>query len=104
MDLLISFFRDVLDGWIYFINFIVNSFIILVLVGIMGDKKKAEIQKELREKREYELLTGISAKKAAMEGKQIISVAEDSATDSSDGGKPEKLEINDIQKEEIRIQ
>lgn len=104
MDFLISFFRDTLSGWLYFVNFVVNAFIILVCVGIIGDKKKAAIQKALREKREYELITGISAKKASMEGKQIISVVEEAAANSSGEKPPEKLEINDIHKEEIRIQ
>jgi hypothetical protein len=77
MELIIAFFRDVLSGWLYFVNFTINLIIILACVGVMGDKKKAEIQKAIREKKEYELVTGISAKKAALEGKQIISVEED---------------------------
>ena len=96
MDLLISFFRDTLSGWLYFVNFIINAFLILVFVGIMGDKRKAEIQRALRAKREYELVTGISAKKAAMEGKQIISVLEESSPPEKETPKvAEKLELND---------
>jgi len=67
-----------------------------VFVGIMGDKRKAEIQRALRAKREYELVTGISAKKAAMEGKQIISVLEESSPPEKETPKvAEKLELND---------
>jgi len=103
MELIVSFFRDTLSGWVYFLNLVLNLFIIMVCVGIMGDKKKAEIQKAIRERREYELVTGISAKKAAMEGKQVISVLEDETNVVADTEKVvDKIEINDVLKEEIK--
>jgi len=95
MELIISFFRDVLSGWLYFLNFVINMIVILACVGVMGDRKKAETQKAIREKKQYELVTGISAKKAALEGKQIISVQEEEKPEEQVQEKvSEVLELN----------
>ncbi len=74
MNVVVDFFRDTLSGWPYFFNLIICLILILAMMGILGDKKKNETMKQLREQRKKELEEGIADKKAAMEGKQIISV------------------------------
>ena len=73
MEVVISFFRDTLSGWTYFFVVVVSMFSAFVLLGVLGDKKKAEVQKELKRIREDDLREGRSAAKAALEGKQVIS-------------------------------
>ena len=73
MDGIISFFRDTLSGWPYLFVVIISLFFGFVFIGILGDKKKEEVQKELKRIRADDLREGRSAAKAALEGKQVIS-------------------------------
>ncbi len=45
MDFIIVFFRDMIDGWVYYTVLVVNTILILAIIGYLGDKKNAEIIK-----------------------------------------------------------
>ncbi len=45
MDFVIFFFRDMIDGWIYYTLLVVNIILILAIIGYMGDRKNAELLK-----------------------------------------------------------
>jgi len=41
VDILISFFRDTLDGWLYVVVLVVNTILIFAIIGYLGEKKTA---------------------------------------------------------------
>lgn len=52
-------------------------FFIFVLLGVVGDRKRAAITEKLKEKKAQDIASGKEAKIAAMESKQILDVMED---------------------------
>lgn len=83
MDFIISFFRDTIDGGWYFVYILVCIFFIFVLLGIVGDRKRAVIEAKLKEKKAQDIASGKEAKIAAMESKQILDVMDDNVTNST---------------------
>ncbi len=77
MNFVISFFRDTISGFCYFIYIILCIFFIFVLLGIVGDRKRAVIAKKLKEKKAQDIASGKEARIAAMESKQILDVMSD---------------------------
>lgn len=77
MNFVISFFRDTISGFWYFIYIILCIFFIFVLLGIVGDRKRAVIAKKLKEKKAQDIASGKEARIAAMESKQILDVMSD---------------------------
>ena len=75
--IIVAFFRDVLDGFIYWIYVLVCIFLQFSLYGIIADRKRRLIQDELLKKKERDIESGKEAAKAAMEDKQILDVMED---------------------------
>ena len=70
---IIAFFRDMSGIW-YVLWVILMIFIQLVLVGYVGDRKRAVIQADLLAKRKYDIESGKVAEQAAMASKQNLSV------------------------------
>lgn len=81
MGFLISFFKDYVDGVWYFLFILLCIFFILVLLGIVGDRKRRAIADMLKEKRAYDIASGKVARIAAMESKQILDVIDEEPTD-----------------------
>lgn len=77
MNFVISFFRDTISGFWYFLYIILCIFFIFVLLGIVGDRKRAVIAKKLKEKKAQDIASGKEARIAAMESKQILDVMSD---------------------------
>lgn len=77
MNFVISFFRDTISGFWYFIYIILCIFFIFVLLGIVGDRKRAVIADKLKEKKARDIASGKEARIAAMESKQILDVMSD---------------------------
>ena len=77
MNFVISFFRDTISGFWYFLYIILCIFFIFVLLGIVGDRKRAVITKKLKEKKAQDIASGKEARIAAMESKQILDVMSD---------------------------
>jgi len=75
--IIVAFFRDVLDGFVYWIYVLVCIFLQFSLYGIIADRKRKLIQDELLKKKERDIESGKEAAKAAMEDKQILDVMED---------------------------
>ncbi len=75
--IIVAFFRDVLDGFVYWIYVLVCIFLQFSLYGIIADRKRRLIQDELLKKKERDIESGKEAAKAAMEDKQILDVMED---------------------------
>lgn len=82
MNFIISFFRDTIDGGWYLVYILVCIFFIFVLLGIVGDRKRAVIEAKLKEKKAQDIASGKEAKIAARESKQILDVMDDNATNS----------------------
>ena len=77
MNFVISFFRDTISGFWYFLYIILCIFFIFVLLGIVGDRKRVVIAKKLKEKKAQDIASGKEARIAAMESKQILDVMSD---------------------------
>lgn len=45
VDFIISFFRDTIDGWVYYVILVVNTILIFAIIGYLGEKKNAELLK-----------------------------------------------------------
>lgn len=70
---IIAFFRDMHGIW-YILWVVVCVFLQFVLMGIVGDRKRQLIQKDLLAKRKYDIESGKVAAEAAMANKQILDV------------------------------
>lgn len=79
MEFFISFFRDVIDGWMYFVYIFVCIFFVFVAIGMYGDKKREAIQQRLKEKKARDIASGKEARIAALESKQVLDVMEGDA-------------------------
>ena len=86
--IIVSFFRDVIDGPLYIIYVIVCVFLQFALYGIVADRKRKLIQEELLAKKARDIESGKEAEKAAMADKQILDVMEDE-DEEEDNGKEE---------------
>lgn len=73
----ITFFRDVLDGFIYFIYLAVCILAIFYVLGIVGDRKRFAIAEKLKAKKKYDIESGKEAAIAALESKQVLDVMEE---------------------------
>ena len=77
MDFIISFFRDDVAGFWYVLYILACIFFIFVLLGIVGDRKRAAIAEKLKEKRARDIASGEVARIAALESKQVLDVLDD---------------------------
>ena len=74
---IIDFFKDTLDGWPYLLYIIFCLICIFAFLGVIGERKKKEIIDEFLAQRKLEKEQGLDKKRAALAGKQVISVVED---------------------------
>lgn len=51
MDLIINFFKDTLSGWTYVVTVVISVFLILVIIGYLGDRQKRKLEEELKKAR-----------------------------------------------------
>lgn len=51
MDLIINFLKDTLSGWTYVITVVISIFLILVIIGYLGDRQKRKLNEELKKAR-----------------------------------------------------
>lgn len=86
MDFIISFFRDDVTGFWYVLYILMCIFFIFVLLGIVGDRKRAVIAEKMKEKRKRDIASGEVARIAALESKQILSVLEEEKKDLNNTG------------------
>lgn len=77
MDFIISFFRDGIAGFWYILYILICIFFIFVLLGVVGDRKRAVIAEKMKEKRKRDIESGEVARIAALESKQVLNVLED---------------------------
>lgn len=88
----ILFFKETLSGWRYILYVMFCIVMILAAVGKIGDRKRSELRKQMKIKKEYDLLTGRAAAQAALEGKQVISYSfdndEEKAKETQDASQP----------------
>ena len=71
---MIWFFRDVLDGMVYFLYLVGCILAFFYVLGIIGDRKRKMIEAKLRDKKKYDIESGREAMIAAMETKQVLDV------------------------------
>ena len=95
MDYIITFFRDTISGFWYFVYIIVCIFFIFVLLGIVGDRKRAVIEENLKKKKAMDIASGKEAKIAAMETKQILNVMTDSTNNLQNNTLADSKQEND---------
>ena len=76
----ITFFRDILDGFVYIIYLAVCILAIFYVLGIVGDRKRLAIAEKLKAKKKYDIESGKEAAIAALESKQVLDVMEDEKT------------------------
>lgn len=93
MELLIIFFRDILDGFLYFVYVFVCIFAIFYVFGISADRKRKAIEDKLKEKKKYDIMSGREAAIAALESKQVLDVEDDPPT-SGAGNENENATLN----------
>ena len=72
--IIISFFRDFLNGWIYVVYVILCVFLQFALFGIVADRKRKVIEEGLLDKKQRDIESGKEAEKAALADKQILDV------------------------------
>lgn len=95
MDYIVAFFRDTISGFWYFVYIIVCIFFIFVLLGIVGDRKRAVIEENLKKKKAMDIASGKEAKIAAMETKQILNVMTDSTNNLQNNTLADSKQEND---------
>lgn len=95
MDYIITFFSDTISGFWYFVYIIVCIFFIFVLLGIVGDRKRAVIEENLKKKKAMDIASGKEAKIAAMETKQILNVMTDSTNNLQNNTLADSKQEND---------
>lgn len=71
---IIEFFRDTISGPLYFIYLIICLIIFFALLGVVGDRKRYEIEEKLKAKKKYDIESGKEAEIAALESKQVLDV------------------------------
>ena len=75
--MIISFFRDVLDGPLYFLYVFLCITLIFAHYGVIADRKREVIENGLKEKKKRDIESGKEAQIAAMESKQVLDVMKD---------------------------
>ncbi len=78
----ISFFRDTLTGFWYLVYVLCCIFFIFVLLGVVGDRKRAVIEEKIKKKRKEDIVSGREAMLAARQSKQILDVMSDAEINS----------------------
>ena len=73
---IIAFFRDLSGIW-YILWVVACVFLQLVLLGIIGDKKREVIHADLMAKRKLDIESGKVAEEAARATKQVLDVMSD---------------------------
>ena len=81
--IVLELFRDIFDGIFYWLYLAGCIFAFFYVLGIVGDNKRAKINKKLKEKKTYDIESGREAAIAAMETKQVLSVDEEAANGMS---------------------
>lgn len=100
MDFIISFFRDTIDGFWYVLYILVCLFFIFVLLGIVGDRKRAVITEKLKEKKARDIASGKEAMIAARESKQILDVMSDVPEETNRTSQTNSVPSEDLTKKE----
>lgn len=77
MEILISFFRDFLSGFVYYLYVALCIFAFFYVFGFVANRKRKAINDKLKEKKQYDIASGREAAIAAMESKQVLNVEED---------------------------
>ena len=100
---ILEFFRDVFDGFWYFVYLFACILAFFYVLGILADNKRAIINKKLKEKKTYDIESGREAAIAAMETKQVLSVGDEDIENG--GGSLNDLaqgnaQVNELKKEE----
>ncbi len=72
--IIVSFFRDFLNGWIYVVYVIICVIMQLALFGIVADRKRKVIENGLLDKKKRDIESGVEAERAALADKQILDV------------------------------
>jgi len=75
--MIVVFFRDILDGWVYVLWVVVLLFAELAIYGIVADRKREVIKAGLLAKKQRDIESGKEAEKAALADKQILDVMEE---------------------------
>ena len=75
--MIVVFFRDILDGWVYVLWVAVLLFAELAIYGIVADRKREVIKAGLLAKKQRDIESGKEAEKAALADKQVLDVMED---------------------------
>ena len=75
--MIVVFFRDILDGWVYVLWVVVLLFAELAIYGIIADRKREVIKAGLLAKKQRDIESGKEAEKAALADKQILDVMEE---------------------------
>ena len=88
--IVVTFFRDILSGPLYFLYVLICVFLQFALYGIVADRKRKLIQQGLQEKKARDIESGKEAEKAAMADKQILDVMEDEPEEEEDLTKKEE--------------
>lgn len=92
MDIVISFFRDTISGVWYVLYIIVCILTIFVILGVVGDRKRAIISDKLKEKRKRDIESGKASEIAARESKQILDVMSDEELDIANRNKNDNIQ------------
>jgi hypothetical protein len=79
--MIVVFFRDILDGWVYVLWVVVLLFAELAIYGIVADRKREVIKAGLLAKKQRDIESGKEAEKAALADKQVLDVMEDEEED-----------------------
>ena len=74
---ILEFFRDFLDGFIYYLYVAICIFAFFYVFGFVANRKRKAINDKLKEKKQYDIASGKEAAIAAMETKQVLNVEED---------------------------
>jgi len=103
MDFIISFFRDDVAGFWYILYILACIFFIFVLLGIVGDRKRAAIAEKLKEKRARDIASGEVARIAALESKQVLDVLDDTKENQNNNMADNSLQNTEnlVKKEEV---
>lgn len=84
MELFVTFFRDTLSGFFYFIYLIFCIFFFFYVYGFVAKRKRNAINEKLKEKKQYDIESGREAQIAAMETKQVLDVDDDGLNPTND--------------------
>lgn len=84
MELFVTFFRDTLSGFFYFIYLIFCIFFFFFVFGFVAKRKRNAINEKLKQKKQYDIESGREAQIAAMETKQVLDVDDEGLNPNND--------------------